>query len=156
MSHSDFDEKTPLVQNRKAFHEYQIDKSFEAGIMLTGTEVKAIREGKSRITDAFGYLDNGEVFLKDMHISEYSGGTYNNHEPLRVRKLLLHKEEIAKITKALEAKGATLVPIKLYFKKGRAKVEIALAYGKKQYDKREAIAERDSKRQLDRAMKMKD
>jgi SsrA-binding protein len=155
MSHDAFDDKTPVINNRKAFHDYHIDKTFEAGVMLTGTEVKAIREGKARITDAFGYLGNGEVWLKDMHISEYGNGTYNNHEPMRLRKLLLHKDEIAKIEKALEAKGATLVPLKLYFKKGRAKLEIGLAYGKKQYDKREAIAEREGKRELDRAMKLK-
>jgi SsrA-binding protein len=153
MPHATFDNKTPVINNRKAFHDYHIDKTFEAGVVLTGTEVKSIREGKARITDAFGYVDDGEVWLKGMHISEYGKGTYNNHEPMRLRKLLLHREEIRKIAKALEAKGATLVPLKLYFKKGRAKIELGLAYGKKQYDKRATIADREQKRQLGRVIK---
>lgn len=150
---SKLDDKTPVINNRKARHDFHIDKTFEAGIVLQGTEVKSIREGKARITEAFAYMDKGEVFVKDMHITEYRHGTYNNHEPNRVRKLLLNKLEIEKIDKAITQKGLTVVPLKLYFKHGRAKLEIGLARGKKAFDKRDSIAERESKRRLDRILK---
>ena len=153
MSMSKLDDKTPVINNRKARHDFHIDKTFEAGIVLQGTEVKSIREGKARITEAFAYMDKGEVFVKDMHITEYRHGTYNNHEPNRVRKLLLNKLEIEKIDKAITQKGLTVVPLKLYFKHGRAKLEIGLARGKKAFDKRDSIAERESKRRLDRILK---
>lgn len=150
---SKLDDKTPVINNRKARHDFHIDKTYEAGIVLQGTEVKSIREGKARITEAFAYMDRGEVFIKDMHITEYRHGTYNNHEPNRVRKLLLNKLEIEKIDKAITQKGLTVVPLKLYFKHGRAKLEIGLARGKKAFDKRDSIAERESKRRLDRILK---
>lgn len=153
MSMSKLDDKTPVINNRKARHDFHIDKTYEAGIVLQGTEVKSIREGKARITEAFAYMDRGEVFIKDMHITEYRHGTYNNHEPNRVRKLLLNKLEIEKIDKAITQKGLTVVPLKLYFKHGRAKLEIGLARGKKAFDKRDSIAERESKRRLDRILK---
>lgn len=153
MPHAKFDENTPVINNRKARHDFHIDKTFEAGLELKGTEVKSIRAGNARITEAFGYMDRGEVLIKDMYVKEYEHGTYNNHDPNRVRKLLLNKEEIGKIDKALSQKGAALVPLRLYFKKGRAKLEIGLARGKKQFDKRASIAERESKRRLDRVLK---
>jgi SsrA-binding protein len=127
--------------------------SFEAGIALQGTEVKSVRKGNVGFTDSFAYMKDGEVWLKDMYIKEFEHGSYNNHDPLRLRKLLLKKEEIRKIDKAISQKGYSLVPLKLYFKNGRAKIEMGLAIGKKLHDKRDSIAERDAKREMDRASK---
>lgn len=144
---------TPTIQNRKARHDYHIDKTFEAGIVLRGTEVKSLRNGNASLKEAFAYIKDGEVFLRDMYIKPYEHGSYTNHEERRERKLLLTKREIAELDKSVTQKGFTLVPLKLYFKKGYAKVLIGLAKGKKQYDKREDIKERDMKRELDRKYK---
>ena len=142
-----------ITSNRKARHDYHITDALEAGLVLQGTEVKALREGRANLQDAYCKVDGGEVFMVGAHISPYSHGNLNNHDPVRPRKLLLHKREIARLKKASEQKGFTLVPLKLYFKNGIAKVEVGLARGKKLYDKRADIAERESKRRLDRAMK---
>jgi SsrA-binding protein len=147
------DTNTPTIQNRKARFEFQIVDTFEAGIMLQGTEVKSVRQGNIGFTDSFAFMKEGEIWLKDMYIKEFEHGSYNNHDPLRLRKLLLKKEEIRKIDKAISQKGFTLVPLKLYFKNGRAKIEVGLGVGKKLHDKRSSIAERDANREMDRARK---
>lgn len=144
---------TPTIKNRKARHDYHIENTYEAGIVLKGTEVKSLRNGNASLKEAFAYLRDGEVFLRDMYIKPYEHGSYTNHEERRERKLLLNKREIAELDKSVTQKGFTLVPLKLYFKKGYAKVLIGLAKGKKQYDKREDIKERDTKRELDRKYK---
>jgi SsrA-binding protein len=143
----------PVIKNRKAFHDFSIEKTFEAGLVLQGTEVKSLRAGHASFTDSFAYMDKGEVWLKDLYIKEFDQGSYNNHDTRRIRKLLLNKDEISKIDKALSTKGFTLVPLKIYFKKGRAKVEIGLAKGKKSFDKRASIAEKDVKREMERKYK---
>lgn len=143
----------PKIENRKARHEYYIDDTLEAGIVLKGTEVKSIRDGKASLHEAFAYLNNGEVWLKGMYIKPYEFGSYNNHDERRDRKLLLKRKEIREIDKQINQKGFTLVPLKLYFKGGYAKLLIGLARGKKQYDKRETIKEKDVKRELDRKVK---
>jgi SsrA-binding protein len=142
----------PTINNRRARYDYFVLDTYEAGIMLAGAEVKSIREGKSNLTDAYGRVQNGEVWLHGMHISpyEYSRGEL---DPIRPRKLLLHHREIDAIARATADKGATLVPLRLYFKEGRVKIELAVAKGKRSYDKRHAIAERDANREADRAMK---
>jgi SsrA-binding protein len=146
--------KSPIsVQNRKARHDFHIDKTWEAGIVLQGTEVKSLRQGNCSFVDSFAYMKNGEVFLKDFYIKEFEQGSYNNHDSRRERKLLLNKEEIQKIDKAITQKGFTLVPLALYFKHGKAKIEIGLARGKKVFDKRQSLAEKDAKREIDRKMK---
>ncbi len=142
-----------ITVNRKARREYFILQTFEAGIALAGTEVKALRQGKANLTDSYATVENGEVWLLNSHISAYSQGNINNHDPERKRKLLLHKREIRKIKKAIEEKGKTLVPLRLYFKNGIAKVELAIVKGKKLYDKREDIAKRDLTRELQRKIK---
>jgi SsrA-binding protein len=144
---------TPTIENRKARFEFHIVDTFEAGVVLQGTEIKSIRKGNVGFTDSFAYMKEGEVWLKDMYIKEFEHGSYNNHPPLRLRKLLLNRDEIKKIDKAITQKGYSLVPLKLYFKNGRVKIEMGLAIGKKLHDKRATIAERDAKRELDRAMK---
>jgi SsrA-binding protein len=144
---------TPTIKNRKARHEFHIDETYEAGIVLKGTEVKSIRDGKASLSESFAYLKNGEVWLRDMYIKPYEFASYNNHDERRERKLLLKKSEIREIDKAINQKGFTLVPLKLYFKGGYAKVLIGLARGKKQYDKREDIKEKDVRRELDRKFK---
>jgi SsrA-binding protein len=141
------------VQNRKARHDFHIDKTWEAGIVLQGTEVKSLRKGNCSFVDSFAYLKNGEIFLKDFYIKEFEQGSYNNHDERRERKLLLNKDEIEKIDRAITQKGFTLVPLALFFKKGRAKMEIGLARGKKMFDKRASLAEKDAKREIDRKMK---
>lgn len=141
------------IQNRKARFEFQIDKTWEAGLVLQGTEVKSLRAGNASFTDAFAYMKDGELWLKDLYIKEFEQGSYNNHDTRRIRKLLLNRAELEKIGRALKEKGYTIVPLALYFKKGKAKVEIGLAKGKKLYDKRATIAERDVKRELDRLKK---
>ena len=141
------------IQNRKARFEFQIDKTWEAGLVLQGTEVKSLRAGNASFTDSFAYMKDGELWLKDLYIKEFEQGSYNNHDTRRIRKLLLNRAELEKIDRALKEKGYTIVPLALYFKKGKAKIEIGLAKGKKLYDKRATIAERDVKRELDRLKK---
>src|SRR5207244_5746387 len=135
-----------IADNRKAFHDYHLLESFEAGIALLGTEVKAIREGRVNLRDSFARLENGEVFLYNVNISPYSHRGYADHEPLRRRKLLLHRAEIRKLIGKTVERGMTLVPTRLYFKNGRVKVSVSLAKGKKEYDKRETIKRRETER----------
>lgn len=142
------------IINRSATYEYFIEARMEAGMVLTGTEVKSIREGKVSFNDAYCYLDKGELFIKSLHISEYSHGGYHNHDPLRVRKLLLHKKELKKLDAKTREKGNTIVPLKIYFnEKGKVKMEIGLAKGKKLHDKREAIRNRDVEREIRKHLK---
>jgi SsrA-binding protein len=141
-----------VATNRKARHDYLIDDVYEAGIVLTGTEVKALRAGRASLADGYATISNGEAWLEAVHIPEYSQGTWNNHAPRRRRKLLLHRDEIQRILVDTRESGLTLVPLQLYFLNGRAKVEIAVAKGKKNYDKRQALRERQDKRESDRAM----
>ena len=144
--------RTLVAQNKKARHDYSIEDVFEAGLVLTGTEVKSLRAGRATLTDGFATVDDGEVWLRGVHIPEYTQGTWTNHEPRRARKLLLRKEELRRIAGKVKDTGVTIVPLSLYFKDGYAKVEIAIARGRKSYDKRQAIAERESKREAARAM----
>jgi SsrA-binding protein len=143
------------LRNRRATFDYQILETFEAGIVLTGSEVKSLRQGGSSIAEAFARVKGGEVFLEGMNIPVYEQASYNNHEPLRSRKLLLNRREIIEITRGLERKGLTLVPLKLYFDKGWAKLTIGLARGKKLYDKRQDKAKKDAQREMQRAMKQR-
>jgi len=144
-----------VIQNRKARHEYHILETMEAGLVLQGTEVKSLREGRGNFVDSYAKIQNGEVFLYNFHISPFSRERRFNHDPLRVKKLLLHRKEIRKLIGRVEEKGLTLIPLKVYFKNGKAKVELALARGKKLYDRREDIAERDAQRAMERAMRRK-
>ena len=141
-----------VAQNRKARHDYHIEDVYEAGLVLTGTEVKSLRAGRASLVDGFAVLKDGEAWLNNVHIPEYDQGTWTNHEPRRTRKLLMHRREIDKLASETTERGLTLVPLALYFKDGRAKVEIALARGKRSYDKRQAMAERDARREADRAL----
>ena len=141
-----------VARNKKALHDYHIGERVEAGMVLTGTEVKSLRAGRASLVDAFATIDNGEVWLRNAHIPEYEFGTWRNHSARRTRKLLLNRKEIAKISRALEGAGRTLIPLSLYFKDGYAKVEIAVATGKKDWDKRRDIADRDAKREAERAL----
>lgn len=141
-----------IAQNRRARHDYAIVDTYEAGLVLTGTEVKSLRAGRASLVDAYAQVQEGEAWLLGMHIPEYTQGTWTNHEPRRKRKLLLHRDEIAKLVGKTREGGLTLVPLALYFRDGRAKVELALARGKKTYDKRQALAERDAAREVARAM----
>ena len=141
-----------IAQNRKARHDYHIEDTFEAGIALTGTEVKALRMGRASLADGFAQFSGDELWLEGVHIPEYTQGTWTNHAPRRRRKLLLHREELEKIGVKTREKGRTIVPLALYFKDGRAKVEIALATGKREYDKRNALRERQDRREAERAM----
>jgi SsrA-binding protein len=141
-----------VASNRKARHDYAILDTFEAGMALTGTEVKSLRMGRASLVDAFGHENNGEIFLHGMHIPEYTQGTWTNHEPRRVRKLLLKRAEIHKLLGKLKESGLTLVPLSVYFNDGWAKVEIGLAKGKKSYDKRQDLATRDAQREINRAV----
>jgi SsrA-binding protein len=138
-----------IAQNRKARHDYHIEDTYEAGLVLTGTEVKSLRAGRASIVDGFGEVHEGEVWLHGVHIPEYTQGTWTNHAARRKRKLLLNRHEIDKIESRVNEKGLTLIPLSLYFKDGRAKVEMALARGKKTWDKRHAIAERQAKREAE-------
>jgi SsrA-binding protein len=147
------DTEKNITVNRKARHEYAILQTFEAGMALVGTEVKALRQGKANLVDSYGKIKNGEVWLVNAHISEYTQGNINNHEPRRERKLLLNKSEIRKLIGKTKEKGLTLVPLRLYFKDGKAKVELALAKGKKVYDKRKDIAKKDFQREQERRIK---
>jgi SsrA-binding protein len=142
-----------IAENRKAYHDYHLLETFEAGVALLGTEVKAIREGRANLRDSFARVDNGEVYLYNVNISPYSHRGYADHEPLRPRKLLLHRTEIRKLIGKTVEKGMTLVPVRMYFKNGRVKVAISLARGKKEYDKRETIKRRESDRETRAAMK---
>ncbi|REJ80420.1 MAG: SsrA-binding protein SmpB [Bacteroidetes bacterium] len=143
-----------VIKNRKASYEYALMQSFTAGIVLTGTEVKSIREGKANINDAYCILENGELWIKEMHISEFKQGSYNNHEPKRLRKLLLKKTELAKIKSKLKEKGITIIPVQLYFnERGFAKLDISLAKGKKMHDKREDIKKKDQEREISRVVR---
>jgi len=142
-----------IVTNRRALHEYFVLESLEVGIVLSGTEIKSVREGKVQMADAYARIDNGELWLIGMHISPYSHGSYTNHEPDRPRKLMAHRDQIAHLKAQVEQKGLTLIPIKLYLKRGRAKVELGLCRGKKLYDKRQTAAERESQRDIARAMR---
>jgi SsrA-binding protein len=139
-----------ITVNRKARHEYEIIQSIEAGIVLLGTEVKSLRQGKINLVDSFAQIKNGEVWLVSAHISEYTQGNINNHEPTRTRKLLLNKVEIRKLTSKVNEKGLTLIPLRVYFSSGKVKVELGLAKGKKVYDKREDIKKRDFQRDQQR------
>ena len=141
-----------IAQNRKARYDYHIDDVFEAGLVLVGTEVKSLRAGRATLGDGFGEITNGEAFLHGVHIPEYTEGTWTNHAPRRVRKMLLIRHEIDKIESKVNERGFTLVPLSMYFKDGRAKVEIALARGKKTYDKRHALAERQANREKQQAL----
>ncbi|AMM21236.1 SsrA-binding protein [Frondihabitans sp. PAMC 28766] len=141
-----------VATNRRARFDYLIDDTYEAGIVLTGTEVKALRQGRASLVDGYGFVDGGEIWLDAVHIPEYTEGTWNNHSPRRKRKLLLHKEQIIKISHKTKEGGYTLVPMRIYFSDGRAKVELAVAKGKKEYDKRQTLRERTDKREADRAM----
>ena len=142
-----------MIQNRRASFDYELLERFEAGIALTGSEIKSLRKGGVTLGEAFARVRNGEVFLEGMHVPPYQEASYNNHEPVRSRKLLLKKSEIAEITKGLERKGLTLVPTRLYFKGGWVKLELALGRGKKRYDKRQDQAKKDAQRQMERALK---
>ena len=142
-----------VARNKKARFEYFIEEKFEAGLVLVGTEVKSLRAGKVSLKDSYGSVKNGEVFLVGAHITPYSHGTHVNHKPERERKLLLNKREIKKLYGKTSERGFTLVPLSIYFKKGKAKLEMGLGKGKAKYDKREAIKRKDEKRDLDRAMK---
>ena len=145
----------PITLNRQAYHDYFVDETVEAGVALKGTEVKSIRAGHVNLRGAYAHIRNGEVWLEGMHIAEYEQGTYLNHDPLRARKLLLHRREIDRLIGRVQAKGQTLIPLKLYFKDNRVKVELGLGRGKKLYDKREAIKERESQRELARVTKQR-
>lgn len=143
-----------IIKNKKASFEYSFLVSYTAGIMLTGTEVKSIREGKATLSESFCVLLNGDLWVKNMHIAEYKQGSYNNHEPKRLRKLLLNKNEIEKIQSKLKEKGVTIIPIQLFFnERGLAKLEIALARGKKTFDKREDIKKKDQQREIARVIR---
>ena len=145
--------KTNIAENRKAFHDFHLLDTFEAGLVLLGTEVKAIREGRVNLRDSFARVEDGEVFIYNVHISPYSHRGYADHEPLRRRKLLLHRSEIKKLIGKTVEKGMTLVPTRLYFKDGRVKVAVSIAKGKKDYDKRETIKKRENDRETRAAVK---
>ena len=151
-------EKEPqklIANNKKAYHEYFIEETYEAGISLHGTEVKSMRMGKCSIKESFIRIENGEVFVYGMHVSPYEKGNIFNKDPLRVKKLLLHKSEINKLAGKVAEKGYTLVPLQVYFKNGKVKTQVGLARGKKLYDKREAIAKKDRRREMERDFKIK-
>ncbi len=148
------DGRKVVSTNRRAWHDYTIDEEFEAGIQLTGTEIKSIREGRVNLRDAFAVVENDELWLIGMHISPYGQASgYYNHEPTRPRKLLLHRDQIEEIRVALQQRGYTLIPLRLALKRGWAKIDLGLAKGKKLYDKRQAIAERDAKRRMEQALR---
>lgn len=146
------DGRSIIAQNRKARHEYTVLDTYEAGLVLTGTEVKSLRLGRASLVDGFATIDNGEVFLRNVHIPEYTHGSWTNHEPRRVRKLLLHRGEIERLVGKTKESGLTLVPLAIYFTAGKVKVELALAKGKRTYDKRQDLARRDADREVARAL----
>jgi SsrA-binding protein len=141
-----------VATNRKARHDYTIEDTYEAGLVLTGTEVKSLRAGRASLVDGYAFIDGGEAWLDAVHIPEYHEGTWTNHPPRRKRKLLLHKQQILKLSSKVKEGGYTLVPLQLYFSDGRAKVEIAVAKGKREYDKRQVLRERQDRREAERAM----
>lgn len=144
-----------VATNRKARHDYHIEDVYEAGMVLSGTEVKALRAGRASLVDGYASIENGEAWLENVHIPEYTQGTWNNHMTRRRRKLLLNRQEINKLAREIKESGYTLIPLSLYFKDGRAKVEIALAKGKREYDKRQTLKEQQDKREASRAMSTK-
>ncbi|MGI8310303.1 MULTISPECIES: SsrA-binding protein SmpB [Saccharopolyspora] len=141
-----------IAQNRKARHDWAVLDTYETGIVLTGTEVKSLRQGKAQLVDGFATVDDGEVWLRNVHIPEYTEGTWTNHEPRRSRKLLLHKHEILRLIGKIKESGLSLIPMSLYFSDGKAKVELALARGKKAHDKRQDLAKRDADREMQKAI----
>jgi SsrA-binding protein len=145
--------KKNIAENRKARHDYHIEEVFEAGLVLTGTEVKSLRQGRVNLKDSYARIRNGEVYVYQMHISPYTFAYYDNHDPLRPRKLLLHKREIKRLYGKVNEQGSTLVPLQLYFKDGKVKMALALARGKRKYDKRESIRRREGQREMDRVRK---
>ncbi|GGB45412.1 SsrA-binding protein SmpB [Fictibacillus barbaricus] len=142
-----------VAQNKKARHDYHVEETFEAGIVLQGTEIKSIRAGRANLKDSFARVQNGELFLHNMHISTYEQGNRYNHDPLRTRKLLLHRKEINKLLGATKEQGYSIVPLKMYLKNGFAKLLIGLAKGKKHYDKRDDLKKKDAKREIERAFR---
>lgn len=142
-----------VATNRKARHDYTIEDTYEAGLVLSGTEVKSLRQGRASLVDGYGFIDGGEAWLDAVHIPEYSQGTWTNHAPRRKRKLLLHKQQIIKISQKTKEGGYTLIPLSIYFSDGRAKVELAIAKGKREYDKRQTLREKQDKREAERAMR---
>ena len=142
-----------IARNRRAFHDYHVEDTYEAGLVLTGTEVKSLRAGRASLADGFAQITDNEVWLHNVHIPEYVQGTWTNHTPRRIRKLLLHRKEIDRLASKTAEQGLTLIPLSLYFKDGNAKVELGLARGKRAYDKRQALAKRDAAREIDRALK---
>jgi len=147
------DKEKDVAVNRRAYHDYFVDEKFEAGMVLTGTEVKSLRSGRCNLRDGYVRIDRSEAWLENVHISIYAQGNLMNHEPLRPRKLLLHRKEISSLIGKVRQKGYTLIPLRAYFSRNHAKVEVGLCRGKRQFDKREAIAERDAKREIARAMR---
>jgi SsrA-binding protein len=145
-----------IAQNKTARLNYFIEDTYEAGIALVGTEVKALREGKANLKDSYALVNNGEVFVHEMHISPYTFGNRENHDPLRVRKLLLHKGEIKRLYGKSRERGLALIPLKLYFKSGKVKMEIGVGRGKKLYDKRESLRDKDDRREMERGMRRKE
>ncbi|MEN9751336.1 MAG: hypothetical protein RLZZ600_383 [Actinomycetota bacterium] len=144
-----------VATNRKARHDYSIEDTYEAGLVLMGTEVKSLRAGRASLVDGYAFIENGEAWLDAVHIPEYTEGTWTNHAPRRKRKLLMHKQEILKLSSKVKEGGFTLVPLSIYFADGRAKVELALAKGKREYDKRQALREKQDTREAARAMRTK-
>lgn len=142
-----------VAVNRRAYHDYFIDEKYEAGVVLTGSEVKSIRGGRANLRDGFIRIDGSEAWLENVHISPYVQANLMNHEPMRPRKLLLHRKQIATLIGKVKQKGYTLIPLRIYFARNHAKVEVGLGRGKRQYDKRQAMAERDAKREIERAMR---
>lgn len=142
-----------ICQNKKAYHDYEILETFEAGVVLLGTEVKSLREGRANLKDSYARIKKGEVFIIGLHISPYTHASYENHEPERVRKLLLHRHEIKRLYGKTQERGFALIPLKVYFNKGKIKVELGLAQGKKLYDKRESLKRKETARELDRLRK---
>lgn len=145
--------KKIIASNRRARHDYTIEDTVEAGLVLTGTEVKSLRAGRATLTEGFGQITNHEAWLHGVHIPEYTQGTWTNHDPRRVRKLLLHRREIDKLASSIQERGLTLVPLSLYFSGGKVKIELALARGKRTYDKRQDLAKRDAAREIDRELR---
>jgi SsrA-binding protein len=142
-----------IAENRKARHDYHIVDRYEAGMVLTGTEVKSLRAGKANLKDSYARIRSGEIYIHQMHISPYESAYYDNHDPLRIRKLLMHKQEIRQLVGKINERGFTLVPLRLYFRDSKVKIELALAKGKLKYDKRDTIRRRDEQRDLDRIRK---
>ena len=147
------DAERDVALNRRAYHDFFIDEKYEAGVMLTGTEIKSVRNGRANLRDGYVRIESGEAWLENVHISPYAQGNVMNQEPLRPRKLLLHRKEISSLIGKVKQKGYTLIPLRMYIRRNHAKVEVGLARGKKQYDKREAIAEREAKREIARAVR---